>query len=127
MRVFLLDALPEASITHCFVLFADPWPKARHAERRFIGPENLPRLARVLRPGGELHLATDDPKLAPWMQEHLEASRAFAPQQTIAPTACWLGFDAMNEKQSRPGASRFIRYTRRSPLPAVRERRGPIA
>jgi tRNA (guanine-N7-)-methyltransferase len=75
----VLDALPDASIARCFVLFADPWPKARHAERRFIGPENLPRLARVLRPDGELRLATDDPKLAPWMQEHLEASPDFAP------------------------------------------------
>jgi tRNA (guanine-N7-)-methyltransferase len=88
----LLDALPEASIARCFVLFADPWPKARHAERRFIGPENLPHLARALRPGGELRLATDDAKLAQWMQEHLEASLAFAPhlKPSTQPPTGWI-------------------------------------
>jgi len=88
----LLDALPDASIARCFILFADPWPKARHAERRFIGPENLPRLARVLRPGGELHLATDDAKLALWMREHLEGSTAFIPhlKPSTQPPAGWI-------------------------------------
>jgi tRNA (guanine-N7-)-methyltransferase len=62
--------LPDASIDRCFVLFADPWPKRRHWERRFIGPENLPRLARVLTDGAELRLASDDPGLITWMLDH---------------------------------------------------------
>lgn len=66
----LLDALPDASIGRAFVLFADPWPKKRHADRRFIGPENLPRLARVLKDGAELRLASDDMGLVRWMLEH---------------------------------------------------------
>lgn len=66
----ILDALPDASVGRCFVLFADPWPKIRHAERRFIGPLNLPRLARVLKDGAELRLATDDRQLCSWMLEH---------------------------------------------------------
>lgn len=73
----LLDALPDHSLDRCYVLFADPWPKARHAERRFIGPENLPRLARVLKPGAELRLATDDPTLRDWMREHVQAAPCF--------------------------------------------------
>jgi tRNA (guanine-N7-)-methyltransferase len=73
----MLDVLPDHSISRCFVLFADPWPKARHAERRFIGPENLPRLARVLKAGAELQLATDDVKLAAWMLEHMNADKNF--------------------------------------------------
>lgn len=60
----LIDQLPDASIERCFVLFADPWPKKRHASRRFIGPENLPRLARIIKPGGTLIAATDDMTLA---------------------------------------------------------------
>jgi len=66
----LLDALPDACLARCFVLFPDPWPKARHAFRRFIGPDNLPRLARVLKDGAELCLATDDRQLARWMLEY---------------------------------------------------------
>jgi tRNA (guanine-N7-)-methyltransferase len=73
----LLDAVPDGSIERCFVLFADPWPKSKHIERRFIGPENLPRLARVIKPGGELRLATDDARLGPWMLEHTNASKDF--------------------------------------------------
>ncbi len=74
---FLLDALPDASIGRCFVLFADPWPKRRHWERRFIGPENLVRLARVLKDGAELRLASDDPGLITWMLEHTWRHPAF--------------------------------------------------
>ncbi|HYC03456.1 MAG TPA: tRNA (guanine(46)-N(7))-methyltransferase TrmB [Azospirillaceae bacterium] len=66
----ILDALPDASVGRAFVLFPDPWPKLRHARRRFIGPDNLPTLARVLKDGAELRLATDDMVLCRWMLEH---------------------------------------------------------
>lgn len=66
----LLDALPDASLGRAFVLFADPWPKKRHWERRFIGPGNLDTLARVLKDGAELRLASDDMGLVRWMLEH---------------------------------------------------------
>ncbi|MDE2029654.1 MAG: tRNA (guanosine(46)-N7)-methyltransferase TrmB [Alphaproteobacteria bacterium] len=74
----MLDALPDACVDKCFVLFADPWPKKRHAERRFIGAENLVRLARVLKPGGILRLASDDAQLVAWMRERLSETLAFA-------------------------------------------------
>jgi len=75
---FLLEALPAHCLERCYLLFPDPWPKARHAERRFIGPVNLTRLARVLRPGGLLHTATDDTGLARWMLFHGLAHKDFA-------------------------------------------------
>lgn len=75
----VLDRLPDKSIGRCFVLFPDPWPKKRHVERRFIGPDNLDKLARVLRPGAKLRVASDDPKLQSWMQEQLLAQPAFLP------------------------------------------------
>jgi tRNA (guanine-N7-)-methyltransferase len=74
----LLDMLPEGCIARCFILFADPWPKARHAERRFIGPENLPRISRVIKDNGELVLASDDPKLIVWMKEQMEVCKDFS-------------------------------------------------
>ena len=74
----LLDALPDESLETCFVLFADPWPKTRHAERRFIGKENLDRLARVMQKDGQLRLATDVVGLAQWMREQAKAHPAFA-------------------------------------------------
>ena len=56
----LLRWLPSASIGRAFVLFPDPWPKARHRKRRIVSEATLGELARVLRPGAELRLATDD-------------------------------------------------------------------
>jgi tRNA (guanine-N7-)-methyltransferase len=55
----LLDALPDACLSKVFLLYPDPWPKARHARRRFTSVENLTLLARVMRPGAELRVATD--------------------------------------------------------------------
>jgi tRNA (guanine-N7-)-methyltransferase len=49
----LIAHLPDASLSRVFILFPDPWPKARHHKRRLIQPELLADLARVLRPGGE--------------------------------------------------------------------------
>ncbi len=73
----ILDALPDACLARAFVQYPDPWPKTRHADRRFIGPENLDRLARVLRPGGQLRLATDVEDLAAWMRSKTTAHPAF--------------------------------------------------
>ncbi|MEZ0304216.1 MAG: tRNA (guanosine(46)-N(7))-methyltransferase TrmB [Hyphomicrobiaceae bacterium] len=56
----LLRWLPSASIGRAFVLFPDPWPKARHRKRRLVSEATLGEIARVLRPGAELRLATDD-------------------------------------------------------------------
>lgn len=55
----VLDALPEASLERIYLLYPDPWPKRRHEERRFVSEANLDSMARVLKPGGELRLATD--------------------------------------------------------------------
>jgi len=57
----LFDVLPEASVGRAFLLYPDPWPKKRHHRRRFVTPEHLAPLARALRPGAELRVATDIP------------------------------------------------------------------
>jgi tRNA (guanine-N7-)-methyltransferase len=65
----LLKALPEAAIGRAFVLFPDPWPKLRHHKRRIVNPQTVADLARAIRPGGELCLATDDAGYARSMLE----------------------------------------------------------
>ena len=55
----LLRWLPPASIARTFILFPDPWPKQRHHKRRLVSQATLAELARVMRPGGELRIATD--------------------------------------------------------------------
>ena len=57
----LFDVLPDASISRAFLLYPDPWPKKRHHRRRFVTPEHLEPLSRVMRPGGEVRIGTDSP------------------------------------------------------------------
>jgi tRNA (guanine-N7-)-methyltransferase len=55
----LLAWLPDASVSRVFVLFPDPWPKLRHRKRRIVSSAFGREIARILRPAGELRLATD--------------------------------------------------------------------
>jgi tRNA (guanine-N7-)-methyltransferase len=74
----LFPALPNGCLSKVFLLFPDPWPKSRHADRRFVGPENLDSLARLMGSGGELRVASDDPIYARWAEKHLEAHPSFS-------------------------------------------------
>ncbi len=57
----LFDVLPDGCLAGVFLLYPDPWPKARHHRRRFVSPEYLDPLARVMQAGAVLHMATDIP------------------------------------------------------------------
>ncbi|MEM8914857.1 MAG: tRNA (guanine(46)-N(7))-methyltransferase TrmB [Pseudomonadota bacterium] len=67
----ILRHLPDGALSRCFILFPDPWPKRRHANRRFIRAETVPHIARTLRPGGELRVGSDDPTMIDWALMHL--------------------------------------------------------
>lgn len=73
----LLDSLAPDTLSRVFVLFPDPWPKTRHHRRRFVRPENLHRLARVMRCGAELRIATDHAEFARWILWHVTQHPAF--------------------------------------------------
>ncbi|WP_207904387.1 tRNA (guanine(46)-N(7))-methyltransferase TrmB [Rhodovulum bhavnagarense] len=70
----LFDVLPEASLSRAFLLYPDPWPKKKHHRRRFVTPEHLAPLARVMKPGASLRIATDIPDYV--RQSLLEVPRA---------------------------------------------------
>ena len=65
----LLAALPDRALGRVFILFPDPWPKQRHHKRRLISAANLDHLARAMKDGAELRLATDDVGYLRWMLE----------------------------------------------------------
>lgn len=89
----LLDWLPPASLSRIDVLYPDPWPKRRHWKRRFIQDDNLHRLARILRPGGELRFATDIADYASWTLARVLRSEEFF----------WTAEKADDWRQSWPG------------------------
>ena len=55
----LLARLGPGCLDEVRVFFPDPWPKARHHKRRLVRPAFAEAAARVLRPGGVVHVATD--------------------------------------------------------------------
>ncbi|RMH46036.1 MAG: tRNA (guanosine(46)-N7)-methyltransferase TrmB [Alphaproteobacteria bacterium] len=72
----MLARLPAGGVARIFLLYPDPWPKARHARRRFVNPEGIGLLARALAPGGLFHLATDIPGYV----AHAEAQMSDRPE-----------------------------------------------
>ncbi|HMO43266.1 MAG TPA: tRNA (guanosine(46)-N7)-methyltransferase TrmB, partial [Phenylobacterium sp.] len=73
----LIARLPAASLQRVFILFPDPWPKARHHKRRLLQSELVEDLARVLAAGGRLRFATDWADYADWSLARLLASPHF--------------------------------------------------
>jgi tRNA (guanine-N7-)-methyltransferase len=83
----LLALLPDACLDRVFLLFPDPWPKSRHARRRFVHPVLVAALARVMKPGAEWRIASDDPTYQAWTREVLAAQTLFEapPPATLRP------------------------------------------
>lgn len=74
----LETALPPASVDELWVFFPDPWHKSRHHKRRLVRPSFAALVARALRPGGVLRLATDWSQYAEQMLEVLDACDGLA-------------------------------------------------
>lgn len=74
----LIDWLPVQGLSRIDLLYPDPWPKRRHWKRRFIQDENLTRLARVLKRGGELRFATDIDDYSTYTLARVLRSRDFS-------------------------------------------------
>lgn len=77
----LCNRFPDHSFTAIHIYFPDPWWKQRHKKRRIVNPQFLEQLVRVLKPQGELKLATDVEEYFGVMQRVVGAH----PQLELAP------------------------------------------
>jgi tRNA (guanine-N7-)-methyltransferase len=73
----LLEKFPSQSLTKIYILFPDPWPKAKHHKRRIINNEMLKLLSIKLKTSGEVLMATDHTEYAKWILEHFTKSELF--------------------------------------------------
>lgn len=107
----LLPSLLSGVFYRVFVLFPDPWPKARHHKRRLIVTPLINELARVMAPGAELRIATDDPDYLAHINECMAGQAAFTPIAGARP-ADWPAtrYEAKAEAAGRHSA--FLRFTR---------------
>ncbi len=115
----LVAALPPGSIGRVFILFPDPWPKARHHKRRIVSQDTLDGLAHIMADGAELRLASDDNGYFSWMLERVAGHPAFE----------WLARRPADWRERPPGqpATRYEQKARaagRVPL-FLRARRRP--
>jgi tRNA (guanine-N7-)-methyltransferase len=62
----VIERLPDASLARAYLLHPDPWPKARHAKRRFMNRGPIDLLAAKLKPGAEFRFGTDHPVYCRW-------------------------------------------------------------
>jgi tRNA (guanine-N7-)-methyltransferase len=77
---------PDASVQVVEVLFPVPWETPSRARRLLIEPGFLGQVARVLAPGGALHLATD----VAWYATQMAEAAAAVPALQHDPSAATL-------------------------------------
>jgi tRNA (guanine-N7-)-methyltransferase len=114
----LIKSLPDASLSRVFILYPDPWPKTRHNKRRLISTVFLDSIARVMKAGAELRLATDSADYATWMLERLLPHPAFTWQAKkcndwLNPPAEWISTRYEQKALAgRPTYLNFIKNTK---------------
>lgn len=69
----IMDEMPDACLSKIFVLFPDPWPKARHFKRRLLSAEFIAEIYRLLKPGGTFRFASDIISYVDWTLERVDA------------------------------------------------------
>lgn len=107
----LFSRIPDGFLDKIYVLFPDPWPKKRHAFRRFINQDNLKELARILKKGGILRVATDHKIYKSWTLRQLHNHPNFSWTATCG-----------NDWKHEPADWVETKYQRK----AIREGRKPI-
>lgn len=67
------EIFAPGEIDRLFINFPDPWPRKKNAKRRLTHRNFLARYSRVLTPGGQIHLKTDNPQLFQFSLEEFQA------------------------------------------------------
>jgi tRNA (guanine-N7-)-methyltransferase len=73
----LFNFVPESTLAGVHIFFPDPWPKKRHHKRRLIQADFIALLARRLKPGSYVAIATDWADYAMAIEEAFSKSSLF--------------------------------------------------
>jgi tRNA (guanine-N7-)-methyltransferase len=107
----LLEALPDHCFERVYLLYPDPWPKARQNKRRFVSPENLVQIHRVLKPSGQFWFASDIESYVTWTREHVAVHAGFIEEgDANLPFANWTRtrYEAKAVREGRGSA--YLRF-----------------
>jgi tRNA (guanine-N7-)-methyltransferase len=69
--------ISDGSLDGIHLYFPDPWPKKRHNKRRIVNQRFIAEVAKKLKPGGFIHIATDWVPYAEWITEQFNETTLF--------------------------------------------------
>jgi tRNA (guanine-N7-)-methyltransferase len=107
-RTFFRDHLAGASVQAIHVYFPDPWWKKRHQKRRVFTEEFAAQCARILRPGGRLHILTDVADYFTFIQKLLAGQTTLASMpadeksDSSPDLECLTNFERKYRQEGRP-------------------------
>jgi tRNA (guanine-N7-)-methyltransferase len=81
-RRVMAGLIPLTSLRAVHVYFPDPWWKKRHKKRRVFTDQLVAQIARLLEPGGALHVASDVEEYFRLIQQLIVAEPRFK-EQTV--------------------------------------------
>lgn len=91
--------IEDGSVEGFHIFFPDPWPKKRHHKRRLIQKPLVDLLAKKLKRGGYVYLATDWKEYADWMLEILSSSQELEnPYDDFADPVSWRPMTKFEQK-----------------------------
>lgn len=99
----LTGRIPSGSLAGVHLFFPDPWPKLKHAKRRFVQQHTLTLLADRLEPGGVLRIATDHAGYAAHVSQQVEHHGGWTVIEGERPW--WRPRDGFEAKGLRAGRS----------------------
>lgn len=90
----IFPLIHDGTLDRAFLLFPDPWPKARHNKRRLLQTPFLDDMARMLKDDGEFLFASDHMGYVRWALAYLMKHPAFewtaeGPSDWRTPPADW--------------------------------------
>jgi len=108
----LLRRLPAASLARVDLFYPDPWPKRRQRKRRFVSPETLAEISRVLRAGGAFRFASDIDDYVGWTLRRIAAEDrlVWAPASSKAWTEPFEGWVRTRYEAKAIAAGRIPSY-----------------
>ena len=112
------EALCDGSVECLWVNFPDPWPKKRHHKNRLLQAPIVRQMAKRLRPGGLLNVATDHAEYASQIHGALRSETLLenlnAPEPYLAevPGRLHTAYEDMWRQQGR--TLYFFSYRRRT-------------
>jgi tRNA (guanine-N7-)-methyltransferase len=92
----LTDRVTPGQLAAVHLFFPDPWPKLKHAKRRFVRASTLDLLASRLAGDGHVLVATDQPAYAEHVRTVVQAHGRFAVQDVPRPP--WRPMDGFERK-----------------------------